>query len=104
MTPATIMDAFGPGARWVWPPTLVAAVAATPITPDTTRWDADRRTARILDAAEATGLLALVVAGERTGHVLAPCAECGAPIMRRRSAGPVGCRMTPGCKGRHVRA
>jgi hypothetical protein len=48
-------------------------------------------------------LLHAVLVGAHTGHVWAPCDQCGEGMMRKKSAGPRRCAITPGCEGRHQR-
>jgi hypothetical protein len=49
-------------------------------------------------------LLHAVLLGAHTGHAWFRCDECGAGMMRKKSAGQRKCAFTPGCKGRMHRA
>jgi hypothetical protein len=46
-------------------------------------------------------LVHAVLLGAHTGHVWTCCDECGAGLMRRKSAKPRRCVFTPQCDGRH---
>jgi hypothetical protein len=49
-------------------------------------------------------LLHAVLVGPHTGHAWVRCDECGAGMMRKKSAGQRKCAVTPGCEGRMHRA
>lgn len=46
-------------------------------------------------------LVCAVLLGRYTGHVWAPCDQCGGGLMAKRNTKP-RCRMTKGCEGKHV--
>lgn len=104
MTPAEVAAAF-PGSTWEAHPAghhrhLLAAITAAHRLGGVDRWDLPADLAGYL--AEREEWVAIQLHAESTGFTFAPCTECGELTLRKRGATPVGCRLTPGCSGKHT--
>lgn len=103
MTPEQVAAHF-PGSTITHPPTgsyrhLTTAITTAHQYGGTDHWTLPVDLADYLE--DCHQLVTLEHWARTNGYSLAPCTTCGEPTLRRRSAGPITCRMTPGCTGRH---
>jgi len=102
---SALLDAF-PGSTWEPEPRgyhadVVDVMARARRHGGLDRWDLPPALATYLE--EHAEVVTIQERAERDGFTLCPCSTCGEVLVRKRSAPAVGCRMTPGCKGRHAK-